>query len=56
MPIPTPEQIDIYETASSRLTDAIKGLNEAQMHYAMETCICNRLSVSSNRYLRTYEV
>jgi hypothetical protein len=34
MPIPTSEQIDIYETAPSRLADAIKGLNEVQMQYA----------------------
>jgi uncharacterized damage-inducible protein DinB len=34
MPIPTSEQLDTYETTPSRLAAAIKGLNEAQMHYA----------------------
>ena len=33
MSIATPEQIDAYETAPSRIASTIEGLSEAQMHY-----------------------
>ncbi len=33
MPIPTPEQINAYETAPTHIAAAIEGLSEAQMHH-----------------------
>lgn len=36
MPAPTSEQLNIYETAPSRIATAIEGLSEAAMHHKPE--------------------